>query len=347
MSVDYTIRLEQVFQGPLDLLLHLVNEQEVDIHEIEIGKILDGYLAYLKALEEIDIEVAGDFLLMAATLMSIKSRSLLPREEVDLEEELDPRDELIQRLLEYRHFKEVSRELESRMEDRARLFPMGDKSGIHLGNEEPTIELGELTHWDLLAAFSRLMRETLANRSLKIQRDDRPLRWYVERLVGWIDDRREVTLRQLLMEAADESGVSKAMLIGSFCALLELIKLGAVSAVQATPTSEITIVLREDVQGDLEDMVRSTEFDDEAAPDTGLDLELRPQGPPSAEGPDPEAEGDGDLPPEGGSEMGALDFPEEQGGTSASEAHGRGNAAAARASAIPADAHSAAGEEHA
>ena len=165
MNVDYTVQLEQVFQGPLDLLLHLVNEQEVDIHEVEITRILDGYLAYLKALEEIDIEVAGDFLLMAATLMSIKSRSLLPREEIDLEEELDPRDELIQRLIEYRHFKEVSRELADKLDERARLFPLGDKSGINYDPEAATIDLGELTHWDLLAAFSRLaiLQSRLAN----------------------------------------------------------------------------------------------------------------------------------------------------------------------------------------
>lgn len=278
MSADYTVRLEQVFQGPLDLLLHLVNEQEVDIHEVEITRILDGYLAYLKALEQIDIEIAGDFLVMAATLMAIKSRSLLPREEVDLEEELDPRDELIQRLIEYRRFKEASRELSERMDDRAHRFPLGDKSGLNLGNEEATVDIGELTHWDLLAAFSRLMRETLANRSLKIQRDDRPLRWYVERLVGWIDGRREVTLRQLLLETADGEGVSKSALIGSFCALLELVKLGVASAVQETPSGEITIVLRDDVEGDLVDIVRHTEFDDEALDPTGL--ELTPAAPP-------------------------------------------------------------------
>lgn len=272
MNVDYTVQLEQVFQGPLDLLLHLVNEQEVDIHEVEITRILDGYLAYLKALEEIDIEVAGDFLLMAATLMSIKSRSLLPREEIDLEEELDPRDELIQRLIEYRHFKEVSRELADMMDERTRLFPLGDKSGINYDPEAATIDLGELTHWDLLAAFSRLMRETMANRSLKIQRDDRPLRWYVERLVGWIGGRREVTLRQLLLEATSGEEVSKSALIGSFCALLELVKLGVASAVQETPQSEITIILRDDVEGDLVDIVRHSDFDDESIADTGLVL---------------------------------------------------------------------------
>jgi segregation and condensation protein A len=275
MSADYTVRLEQVFQGPLDLLLHLVNEQEVDIHEVEITRILNGYLAYLKALEEIDIEVAGDFLVMAATLLAIKSRSLLPRDEVNLDEELDPRDELIQRLIEYRHFKEASRELSQRMDERALLFPLGDKSGLLNDPEAATIDFGEITQWDLLSAFSRLMRETLANRSLKIERDDRPLRWYVERLLGWIDGRREVTLRQLLLDGAEGEEVSKATLIGSFCALLELMKLGVASAVQPRPDAEITIILRDDLQGDLIDIVRHSEFDDEALEQTGLELQAQ------------------------------------------------------------------------
>jgi segregation and condensation protein A len=288
MSADYTVRLEQVFQGPLDLLLHLVNEQEVDIHEVEITRILNGYLAYLKALEEIDIEVAGDFLVMAATLMAIKSRSLLPRDEVNLDEELDPRDELIQRLIEYRHFKEASRELSQRMDERALLFPLGDKSGLLNDPEAATIDFGEITQWDLLSAFSRLMRETLANRSLKIERDDRPLRWYVERLLGWIDGRREVTLRQLLLDGAEGEEVSKATLIGSFCALLELMKLGVASAVQPRPDAEITIILRDDLQGDLIDIVRHSEFDDEALEQTGL--ELRAQRPAIADAPPEQAD---------------------------------------------------------
>ena len=125
MNANYTVRLERVFQGPLDLLLHLVREQEVEIHEIEIHEILAGYLEYLKALRDLDIELAGEFLVMAATLMSIKSRSLLPRESVDLERELDPRDELIQRLIEYRRFKEASDDLGERYEVRALQHPRG------------------------------------------------------------------------------------------------------------------------------------------------------------------------------------------------------------------------------
>jgi len=106
-------------------------------HEIEITRVVDGYLAYIKDLREIDIELAADFLLMAATLMSIKSRSLLPREEIDLEAELDPRDELIQRLIEYRHFKTASRDLGERFDARSRIFAHGWHPPTA---EEPTLD---------------------------------------------------------------------------------------------------------------------------------------------------------------------------------------------------------------
>jgi segregation and condensation protein A len=260
VSHDYTVRLEQLFQGPMDLLLHLVREQEVEIHEIEINRVIDGYLAWLKNLEEFDIELAADFVLMAATLMSIKSRSLLPSEEVDLEKELDPRDELIQRLIEYRSFKEASRELSERFDERARLFPHGAQAP---SAEEPTIDLSEVSRWDLLSAFSRLMRETLANRALRIGTDERPLRYWVERLVGWVRAEERVSLRSLVESAAAEEGASRQVLIGTFCALLELMKLGVVRAWQEDPRSDIVIALRDDLGLDVEEIVRLSGFDDE------------------------------------------------------------------------------------
>ncbi|HVS10003.1 MAG TPA: segregation/condensation protein A [Planctomycetota bacterium] len=260
MSHDYTVRLEQLFQGPMDLLLHLVREQEVEIHEIEINRVIDGYLAWLKNLEQFDIELAADFVLMAATLMSIKSRSLLPSEEVDLEKELDPRDELIQRLIEYRSFKEASRELSERFDERGRLF----SHGAHTASaEEPTIDLSEVSRWDLLSAFSRLMRETLANRALRIATDERPLRYWVERLVGWVRAEERVSLRALVESAAAQEGASRQVLIGTFCALLELMKLGVVRAWQEDPRSDIVIALRDDLGLDVEEIVRLSGFDDE------------------------------------------------------------------------------------
>lgn len=261
---DYTVQLQEVFQGPLDLLLHLVREQEVEIHEIEIGKILTGYLEYLEALESIDIEVAGDFLVMAATLMAIKSRSLLPTgEEIDLEAELDPRDELIQRLIEYRHFKSAAGDLGERWNERHQLFERRYKKELDEHREEPTLDLSEITQWDLLATFSRLMRETLADRTLKIEADERPLRFYVEELIGSLRTKRRTSLSALVEQAVERGQSSKPYLVGTFCALLELIKIGAATVRQDEPGAEIEIDLKSDVEGDLDEIVRGMGFEDE------------------------------------------------------------------------------------
>ncbi len=264
MNRDYTVTLEQVFHGPMDLLLHLVREQEVDIHDIDLTRVIQGYLKYLKALEDVDIELAADFLVLAATLMAIKSRSLLPSERVDLAEELDPRDELIQRLIEYRHFKQASRDLSERFETRSRIHA---HAWAGEPEAEPALDLTEVSKWDLLSAFSRLMRETLANKQMVITSDERPLRFYVERLVRTIQSRGALSLREVAEAAGDGATVSKPALIGTFCALLELVKLGAVRAHQATAEADITIALRDDVGDDVESLVRMTEFDDEKPAD--------------------------------------------------------------------------------
>lgn len=261
MTDVFTVRLERVFQGPMDLLLHLVREQEVEIHEIEISRVIQGYLQYLQAMRELDIEVAGDFLVMAATLMAIKSRSLLPREEVDLEAELDPKDELIQRLIEYRRFKQASDDLGTRYEERALLHGRGRHDDVEK-SPEPVIDLGELTQWDLLSAFSRLMRETLGGKAHRITPDHRPLRFYVSTLADKIRTHRELQLRDLML-SLDEPPTRES-LIGSFCALLELVKLGLVGVVQDDRKSDIWIRLKPEHEGDIESVVQSSVFDDEA-----------------------------------------------------------------------------------
>lgn len=267
MTADYTVRLEQLFQGPMDLLLHLVREQEVEIHEVEISKVIAGYLTYLDALREMDIEVASEFLVIAATLMSIKSRSLLPREEVDLDEELDPKDELIQRLLEYRRFREASDGLDDRQRERERLFERGSHPELReaMKDEERTLDLGELTAWDLLGAFSRLMRETLANRPHQIAGDPRPLRFYVRSLAATVRGAGQISLRRL-MESIDPEPTKETM-VGAFCALLELIKLGIVTAVQPERIDEIEVRITEEALEDVDSMLDTVTFEDEVEPE--------------------------------------------------------------------------------
>lgn len=258
---DYFVRLEDVFHGPMDLLLHLVREQEVEIQEVEISRVVDGYLAYLDALSELDIELAGDFLVMAATLMTIKSRSLLPREEVDLADELDPKDELIQRLVEYRRFKEASDGLNARFEERGRLRRRGSHPELREQEGEVSLELGELSAWDLLGVFSRLMRETLANRPRTVKADPRPLRYYVLQLAERVRAARQASLRGLV--AALDDGVTRESLVGAFCALLELVKLGVVRVRQTSDREDVEVSLSEHATSDLEGLLDAARFLDE------------------------------------------------------------------------------------
>lgn len=258
---DFTVQLDRVFQGPMDLLLHLVREQEVEIHEVEIARVIDGYFAYLTALDGLDIEVAGDFLVMAATLMAIKSRSLLPREEVDFDDDLDPEDELVQRLIEYRRFKGAADDLDERWRRRAAEHVRGYKGEVRDHEPEKTLDLGELTTWDLLAVFSRLMRETLADRAHHVKGDPRPLRWYVRRVAHAIQAEREVGLRELV---ADFDGrPTREGIIGVFCALLELMKLGVVSARQEHPADEVRVRLVRDAAVDMDALIGASRFLDE------------------------------------------------------------------------------------
>lgn len=296
MSGEYTVFLERVFEGPMDLLLHLVREQEVEIQDVEIARVIDGYFEYLQHLEELDIEVAGEFLVMAATLMSIKSRSLLPREEVELEDELDPQDELIQRLIEYRRFRGAADDLGERFERRKQEHLRGFQGEARMHTPERELDMGELTPWDLLAAFSRLMRETLANRTHTVAGDPRPLRWYVSQLAQAVRQHGRLRLEDAL--ALDGEEPTKAGMIGAFCALLELVKIGLVGAHQEGQGDPIELVLREDAEGDFESLIRSSRFMDEEDPEDDAAEGSEPSGPQDppegtepGEGPEPAKSG--------------------------------------------------------
>ena len=261
VRTEYTIHLERLFQGPMDLLLHLVREQEVEIQDIEISKILQGYLAYIGELEKLDLEVAGEFLVMAATLMAIKSRSLLPTEEIDLEDELDPKDELIQRLIEYRRFKEAA----DGLEDLHRVRSLQHLRGRHheLGDleVEREFDLGDLTPFDLATNYARLMRETLADKPHQILGDPRPLRYYVQGVVGRLKGSGRMRLRDLV-DTFDGVGEKEA-LVGSFCALLELVKMQVVTVEQEGTAEEIHIAVNEELEGDLDEAISTLTLDDE------------------------------------------------------------------------------------
>ncbi|MDF1837166.1 MAG: segregation/condensation protein A [Planctomycetota bacterium] len=300
---EYTLELGEVFHGPMDLLLHLVREQEVEIHEVRLLDVVDGYFKHLAALKELDIEIAGEYMVIAATLMAIKSRSLLPREEVELEDDLDPEDELIQRLLEYRRFKGAADDLEDRLHRRNQEHFRGVTNEASQYKTEKTLDMGELTSFDLLAVFSKLMRETLAGQTHTIKGDPRPLRWYVSCLGDAIIEHRTLSLRSLLTSFDTE--VTKEGLIGAFCALLELIKLGIVTADQDSGRDEIQVSLCENTEGDLDDLMRASRFmDEEEEERDGDDFETPAgYGPEGSESAETEASTKTDPAPESGAPL--------------------------------------------
>src|SRR5215813_822845 len=158
--MEYNVQLE-TFRGPLDLLLFLVKRHEVDIRDIPIAQVAEQFLEYLNVIELIDVEWAGEFLVMAATLMEIKSKMLLPRNEEEQTEEDDPRLELVKQLIEYKKYKEAAALLEEQAERQmTRLSRLPPEMPQLLDPAQQPLRRVEL--WDLVSAFGRLMRETTA-----------------------------------------------------------------------------------------------------------------------------------------------------------------------------------------
>jgi segregation and condensation protein A len=233
--MTYTVSLD-TFHGPLDLLLYLVRREEVDILDISINTVAEQFLDYLRMMKELDVELAGDFLVMAATLMEIKAKSLLPKIEDDStsEDEPDPRKELVIQLLEYRRFKDAAQALEQQAEKHATRFP-------RLAQLEPetpkTPGVRPVELWDLVSAFARIMRETQASETTAVLVDDTPQHVYEQRIREAVESRGRVPLRDLFT-----APLHRLQIIGWFLAMLEVVKLGHVLLEQPVPYGEIELV---------------------------------------------------------------------------------------------------------
>ena len=229
--MPYLVALD-TFHGPLDLLLYLVRKNEVDVLDVPVAKLADQFLEFLAAVREVDVELAGDFLVMAATLMEIKARSLLPEgSDEENPDEPDPRKELVRQLLEYRTFKDAAAALEERAEARgARLARVAPEEPAKPG--APPVRPVEL--WDLVSAFARLMRETHALRPQTVIVDDTPQHVYEEEI-----RRRVAVAGRLAFRDLFAPPFHKGRLIGLFLAILELIRARALRAEQPDAFGEI------------------------------------------------------------------------------------------------------------
>ena len=242
---EFTIRLDRVFQGPLDLLLQLVREKELEIHRVALAEVSEAFCSHIRSLGKVNVDEAADYLVIAATLLSIKSRSLLPSEEIEMEEDpFDPGEELVQQLLAYKELRAVSDQLGDRWRQRNRWLPAAGRwlpkkeaSVEDENEEEEEWDLGDLSIWDLLKIIARLEEETGFLRPHHIKEGGRPLRYYVQELWEKLQVVAETTLQTLMKEGGQSRGNAAYYLV----ALLELAKQQQVDLLQAEAFEDIHI----------------------------------------------------------------------------------------------------------
>jgi segregation and condensation protein A len=243
MKVTYKL---EVFEGPLDLLLHLIDKNEVDIYNIPVKEITDQYLAYVQAMHELELEVTSEFLVMAATLLSIKSKLLLPKPPViefedglyDLDDELDPRAELIQKLIEYRKYKSIADMLRDKEVERSLVYtrePEDLTPFLPVIQENPVKGL-DVT--DLLLAFQRTLRKMVnRNTVARIRRDEISVKDRMKEVVELIQFKVGILLFSKLFDYE----LTREEVVVTFLALLELMKMKKILCYQHGLFEDIVI----------------------------------------------------------------------------------------------------------
>ncbi len=239
MTNDYKVDLD-IYNGPLDLLLYLIRREEVNIYNIPIARITDQYLQYVEALQAMDMNIVGDFLVMAATLMYVKSYMLLPRTEMkeDEEEMEDPRASLVKQLLEYKQYKESTFVLAARATEWEKKCTRAHAgfSAETMDKKEEELPLEGVSVWDLLQRFSRLLKQTLLDVSTKVIYDDTPIQEYMNQVLERVHLHTTLSFTDLFAEIQE-----RRRIIGFFLALLELVRLNRIKIEQPANYADIQI----------------------------------------------------------------------------------------------------------
>lgn len=219
----YEVHLKDVFEGPMDLLIHLIKKNEIDIYDIPISLVTDQYLQYIDWMKSMNIDIAGDFLVMAATLTHIKSKMLLPVRED--EEEDDPRIEITRPLLEYLQMKSAAERLSERDILGENTFSRTlDKKDLPIDNEDRVIKVGL---FELMDAFQKLLERIPASQKIDLTTERISVKDKINELIDIFEKEGSVTFDQLFDE-----NFTKSELIVTFLAILEMVKLSLISIVQ-------------------------------------------------------------------------------------------------------------------
>jgi segregation and condensation protein A len=249
LMAAYKVQFE-VFEGPLDLLLYLVKKEEVDIYEVNLTRMATQFIEYIDLMRELDLEVAGDFLVMASTLMLIKSRELLPLDQqapTDGEEEIDdPRWELIRQLVEYKKFKDAAAQLQAREAEQDQIY--GREPGLPDLETIAPAPRTEVSLFDLLAAVGQVLERIREREGPREIFEDR---WTVSEKIDllrrMLGERRRIRFSELFAESTSRSEV-----VVTFLAILELIRLRWIAAEQPAAFAEIDICRIDGLTGDAE-----------------------------------------------------------------------------------------------
>ena len=232
MEEIYNIKIP-VFEGPLDLLLHLIRENKIDIYDIPIALITHQYLKYLEIMKELNLDIAGEFLAMAATLIYIKSRMLLPPdEEAPPEEQEDPRQELVEKLIEYQKFKEAAVQLKEKEEHWTKVF---QREPV-LEEDEGEIYLSDVSLFDLISALKKIL-ETAQPEVGTITKETLTVKDKMSAIIEILEGQETVRFEELF-----KGSITRTQIIVTFIALLELIRLGLLRAYQERDFGNIWVI---------------------------------------------------------------------------------------------------------
>lgn len=241
MIGEYKVNLD-IYNGPMDLLLYLIRKEEVNIYDIPIARITDQYLQYVEALQTLDMNVVGDFLVMAATLMYIKSYMLLPRQEVQADEEMeDPRLSLVKQLLEYKRYKESTFILAAKAAEWDKKWTRPHRDiPIETADNNQELPLGDVKIWDLLQRFSQIMKQTLLHVPTTVTYDDTPIQAYMDEVLERVHRHTSIPFTKLFGGLTERNRI-----IGFFLALLELVRLNRIMIEQPANYIDIQLSLPE------------------------------------------------------------------------------------------------------
>jgi segregation and condensation protein A len=234
--MDFRVELDY-FRGPLDLLLYLVRKHELDVCDLPIALVTEQYLTYLEVLEKLDVNEVGDFLEVASTLIEVKSQMVLPRGGEEAETWDDPRDQLVERLLEYKKYKDAASMLDERSRDWQQQYSRmaNDVAPREIDSSHQPIREVEL--WDLVSAMGRILRDSQVATPATIVYDDTPIQVYMQRIHGRLASDRRVAFSNMF-----QPGMHKSAIVGVFLAILELARHHGVRTEQNDLHGEIWIV---------------------------------------------------------------------------------------------------------